>query len=91
MRALSLSMMLLSSLPANAALFTDRPTWLASVTALTTYDFGVQAPGSQTNYNTSTGLVQAGLGLTIVGYNTPGNGYSFSTVQGNAGIQSRLF
>ena len=85
MRALSLSMLLLSSIPANAGLFTDRPTWMASVTGLTTYDFGVQAPGSQINYNTSTGLVQAGLGFSIVGFNTQGNGYSFSTVQGNAG------
>ena len=85
MRALSLSMLLLSSIPANAGLFTDRPTWMASVTGLTTYDFGVQAPGSQTNYNTSTGLVQAGLGFSIVGFNTQGNGYNFSTVQGNAG------
>ncbi len=85
MRALSLSMLLLSSIPVNAGVFTDRPTWMASVTGLTTYDFGVQAPGSQTNYNTSTGLVQAGLGFTIVGFNTQGNGYNFSTVQGNAG------
>ncbi len=92
MRALSLSMiqlgtaalLLLSSLPAHAGLFTDRPTWMASVTGLTTYDFGVQAPGSQTNYNTSTGLVQAGLGFTIVGTNFQGTGYNFSTVQGNA-------
>ena len=85
MRALSLTMLLLSSFTVNAGVFTDRPTWLASVTGLTTYDFGVQAPGSQTNYNTSTGLVQAGLGLTIVGYASFGGGYNFSTVQGNAG------
>ncbi len=83
MRALSLSMILLSSLPANAGLFTDRPTWMASVTGLTSYDFGVQTPGTQTNYNNSTGLVQAAF--TIVGFNTQGNGYNFSTVQGNAG------
>ena len=85
MRALSLSMLLLSSLTVNAGVFTDRPTWMASVTGLTTYDFGVQAPGSQTNYNTSTGLVQAGLGFSVVGFNSQGNGYNFSTVQGNAG------
>jgi hypothetical protein len=50
--------------------YTDRATWQAAVTGISTYDMGTQAPGTSTTWNNSqpNGLVVPGL--QIQGYTT---------------------
>ncbi len=74
---------LAACMPANATIFTDRPTWMASVTGLTAYDFGLPGAGSSTSYNTSSGLLQSGLGLRLVGFDPTIGGYTLAVVQAN--------
>ena len=73
-----------AAMPASATIFTDRPTWMAGVTGLTPYDFGLPGAGTSTSYNNSSGLLQSGLGLRIVGFDpTVVGGYTLAVVQAN--------
>ena len=76
-----------AAMPASATIFTDRPTWMAGVTGLTAYDFGLPGAGSSVSYNTSSGLLQSGLGLRLVGIDpTVQGGYTLAVVQGSASV-----
>ncbi len=70
MRTISFSMIqvvtvaalsLVSSSPAIGGIIADRITWVANTNTVTDYDFGVQAAGTTTTYNTAGGLNAAGL------------------------------
>lgn len=75
-----------ASMPLSATIFTTRPAWMASVTGLTAYDFGLPAAGTTTSYNSSAGFLPSGLGLRIVGFDpTVGAGYTLAVVRAGGG------